>query len=63
MVHEPSAKKISVLGRKAEGEALRNIVIKLFEDRNLRDFPLKHYHMFKAQFKKRTTHLEIPRFF
>ena len=25
-----------------------------------RDLHLKHYHMFTAQFKKRTTHLDIP---
>ena len=48
------------LGRKAEGEALRNITRKLSEERNLRDFHLKRYHMSTAQFKKRTTHLDIP---
>ena len=36
------------LGKKAEGEALRNIISKLPEERNLRDFYLKHYHMSTA---------------
>ena len=48
-------------GRKAEGEALRNNISKLSEERNLRDLHLKHYHMFTAQFKKRTIHLDVPR--
>ena len=47
-------------GKKAECEALRNIVTKLFDESNLRDLHLKHYHMSTAQFKKRTTHLDIP---
>ena len=46
--------------KKAEGEALRNIVNKLFDESNMRDIHLKHYHMSTAQFKKRTTHLDIP---
>ena len=50
----------SILCRKAESEALRNIISKLSEERNLRDVHLKHYHMSTAQFKKRTTHLDIP---
>ena len=49
-------------GRKAEGEALRNIISKLSEERNLRDLHLKQYHMSTAQFKKRTTHWDIPGF-
>ena len=56
------AEDTSILGRKAESEDLRNITSKLSEERNLRDF-LKHYHMSTAQFKKRTTHLDIPRNF
>ena len=50
----------SISGRKAEGEALRNIMSKLSEERFLRDLHLKHYHMSSAQFKERTTHLDIP---
>ena len=35
----------SILGRNAENEALRNIISKLSEERNLRDLHLmKHYH-------------------
>ena len=48
------------LGRKAESATPRNITSKLSEVRNLRDLHLKHYHMSTAQFKKRTTHLDIP---
>ena len=33
---------------------------KLSDERNLRDLHLKHYHTSTAQFKKRTTHLNIP---
>ena len=50
----------SIWGRKAEGEALRNIISKLSEERNLRVLHLKHYHMSTAQFKKRITHLDVP---
>ena len=32
---------------------------KLFDERNLRDFHRKHYDMSLAQFKKRTTHMDI----
>ena len=46
--------------QKAEGEALRNIFNRLFDERNLRDLNLKHYHMSTAQFQTRTTHLDIP---
>ena len=53
------AEDTSILGKKAEGEALRNIISKLSEERNLRDLHLKHYHISTAQFKKRTTHLDI----
>ena len=55
------AEDASVLGRQAEGQALRNIINKLSDERNSRDFPLKHYHMSTSQFKKRTTPLDIPR--
>ena len=51
----------SISGSKAEGEALRKIINKLSDERNLRDLHLKHDHMSTAQFKKRTTHLDIPR--
>ena len=51
---------VSILGRKAGGEALRNIISKLSDERNSRDLHLKHHHMSSAQFKKRTTHLDIP---
>ena len=57
--HERS-EDVSILGRKAEGEALRNIINKLSDERNLKDLHLKHYHMSTAQFKKRTTHLDVP---
>ena len=40
---------------------VRNPIInKLSDERNLRDHHLKHYHMSTAQFKKRTTYLDIP---
>ena len=57
--HE-QAEDTSILGRKAESEALLNIISKLSEERNLRDLHLKHYHMSTAQFKKKTNHLDIP---
>ena len=50
----------STLGKKAEGETLRNIINKLSDERNLRDLHLKHCHTSTAQFKKRTTHLDTP---
>ena len=52
----------SILGKKRKkvNEALRKIINKLCAERNLRDLLLKHYHMSTAQFKKRTTHLDIP---
>ena len=52
--------EVSILGRNPDGEALRNIMNKLSDERNLRDLHLKHHHMSTAQFKKRTTHLDIP---
>ena len=51
---------ISGLGKKSDGEALQKISRKLFDVRNLKHLPLKHYHMSSAQFQKRTTHLGIP---
>ena len=54
------SEEVSMLGRNPDGEALRNITKKLSDERNLRDLHLKHYHMSTAQFKKRTTHLDIP---
>ena len=50
----------SILDKKEEVEALRNAVNKLSDERNLRDLQLKYDHMSTAQFKKRTTHLDIP---
>ena len=50
----------SSLGKKSDGEALQNIVNKLTDVRNLKDFHRKNYHMSSAQIKKRTTHLDIP---
>ena len=52
---------VSVLVRKPEGEALRNIINEVSDERNLRDLHLKHYHMSTAQLKKRTTHWHILR--
>ena len=45
-------------GQKLEGEALRHMINKLSDERNLKDLHLKH--MSTAQFKNRTTHLDIP---
>ena len=52
--------KVSILGRNPHGEALRIIISKLSNERNLMDIHPKHYHMSTAQFKKRTTHLDSP---
>ena len=49
---------VSILGRKAEGEALRNLINKVSDERNLRDLQMKHYRMSTARF--RTTHSDIP---
>ena len=54
------SEEVSILGKNPDGEALRIIINKLTDERNLRDLHLKHYHMSTAQFKKRTTHLDIP---
>ena len=53
------AEDTPILGRKAESEALLNIMSNLSEERNLRELHLKHYHMSTAQFKKRMRHLDI----
>ena len=50
---------VPILNKKSEGEALQNIINKLSDERNLKDFHLKHYHKSTAQFKKWTTHLDI----
>ena len=47
-------------GKKAEGEALRNIINMLFDERNLRGFHLKLYHMSTALFNQRMIYLDIP---
>ena len=54
------SEEVSILVRNPDGEALRNIINKLSDERNLRDVHLKHYHMSTAQFKKKTTHLDKP---
>ena len=51
---------VSSLGKKSDGEALRSIIHKLSDYRNLRDLQQKHYHMSTAHFKKKTTHLDMP---
>ena len=45
------SKEVSILGKNPDGEALRKVVNKLLDERNLRDL---------SQFKKRTTHLDLP---
>ena len=50
----------SILGKNPDGEALRNVINKVLDDRNLRDFQVKHYRTSTCQFKKRTTHLDLP---
>ena len=54
------AEETSILGKKAAGEVLRNIINKLSEERKMKDLHLKHYNMSTAQLKKRITHLDIP---
>ena len=51
---------VSGLDKNANGEALQKIINKLLDVRNLKDLHLKHYYMSAAEFKKRTTHLDIP---
>ena len=55
------SEEVSIFGRNPESEALRSIINKLSDERNLRDLHLKHYHLSTAPFKKRTPHLDIPR--
>ena len=43
-----------------DGEALHNIINELLDERNLRDFHLKHYHISTSHFKKRTNYLDLP---
>ena len=50
----------SILGKKSESEALRNIINKLSDERNVKDLDLKHYHMSTAQLNNRSTHLDSP---
>ena len=50
---------VSSVGRNADSEALQKIINKLSDVRNLKDLHLKRCHMSSAQFKKRTTHLNI----
>ena len=54
------AEDTSIVGKKAESEALRNIINKVSDERNLKDLHLKYYQMYTAQIKKRTTHWDIP---
>ena len=53
------SEEVSILGRVPDGEAFRNIINKLSDERNLRDVHLKHYHVSTPQFKKRTTDMHI----
>ena len=46
--------------KKQKVKPSETFINKLSDERNLRDFHLKHYHMSAAQFKKKTTHLDIP---
>ena len=55
------SQEVSSLGKNSDGEALQNIINKLLDIRNLKDLHLKHCHVSFAQFKKRTTHLDISR--
>ena len=46
--------------RKAK-KALRKIIENLSNEKTLGDLHLKHYHMATSQFKRRTSHLDLPR--
>ena len=46
------SEEVSIMGRNPDGEALRNIINKLSDERNLRHLHLKHCHISAAQFKK-----------
>ena len=48
------------LGQKVGRWSTRNIINKLSNEHNLKDLHLEHCQMSTAQFKKRTTHLDIP---
>ena len=48
-----------IWGKNPDGEALRNIINELLDERNLRDLHLKHYHMSTCQFQKRTTYFHV----
>ena len=52
---------VSSMGKHSDGEALKKIINTLSDVSSLKDLRLKHYHTSSAQFKKRTTHLDIPR--
>ena len=49
-----------IWGKNPDGEALRNIINELLDERNLRDLHLKHHHMSTSQFQKRTNYLDLP---
>ena len=51
---------VPTLGKNSDGETLQKITNKLSDVRNLKDLHVKHYHVSSAQFKNRTTHLDIP---
>ena len=51
---------MSGFGKNSDGEALQKIINKSLDVRSLKDPNLKHYHISTAQFKKRTTRLDIP---
>ena len=55
-----SSKEVSILAQNPDGEALRNVINKLLDERNLIDLHLKHHHMSTSQFKKRTTYWDRP---
>ena len=62
MCREPRvgrSEDVSSVGRNSCGEAHQRIINKLWDVHNLKDLHLKHHHMSSAQFKKRTTHLDI----
>ena len=54
------SEEVSSLVRSPDGEALQIVINELSHVRNLRDLHLTHYQTSSAQFKKRTTHLDIP---
>ena len=46
------SEEVTILGKNPDGEALRKVINKLLDERNLRDLHLKHYHMSTSQIKK-----------